>query len=77
MPEFFPPGAEINRNIYLDPQFARDKPINMPEQPSFKQSLGLVDATMIVAGSMIDPGYLSSSDITQRVGSAGWLVACG
>lgn len=48
----------------------------MPEQPSFKQSLGLVDATMIVAGSMIGSGiFIVSSDITQRVGSAGWLVA--
>jgi basic amino acid/polyamine antiporter, APA family len=48
----------------------------MTEQPtSFKQSLGLVDATMIVAGSMIGSGiFIVSSDITQRVGSAGWLV---
>src|SRR5215470_12526163 len=43
---------------------------------SFKPTLGLVDATMIVAGSMIGSGiFIVSADITQRVGSAGWLVA--
>jgi basic amino acid/polyamine antiporter, APA family len=49
----------------------------MAEQStSFKQSLGLVDATMIVAGSMIGSGiFIVSSDIMQGVGSAGWLVA--
>ncbi|MCC7400026.1 MAG: amino acid permease [Chitinophagaceae bacterium] len=42
---------------------------------SFKQSLGLVDATMIVAGSMIGSGiFIVSSDITRHVGSAGWLI---
>lgn len=48
----------------------------MPEQNSFKQSLGLIDATMIVAGSMIGSGiFIVSSDIVQNVGSAGWLIA--
>ncbi|MDX1956596.1 MAG: amino acid permease [Chitinophagaceae bacterium] len=43
---------------------------------SFKQSLGLTDATMIVAGSMIGSGiFIVSTDITRYVGSAGWLVA--
>ncbi|MBS1622071.1 MAG: amino acid permease [Bacteroidetes bacterium] len=42
---------------------------------SFKQSLGLFDATMIVAGSMIGSGiFIVSSDITRHVGSAGWLI---
>jgi APA family basic amino acid/polyamine antiporter len=46
------------------------------QQPYFKQSLGLVDATMIVAGSMIGSGiFIVSSDIVQQVGSAGWLIA--
>ena len=46
------------------------------EQTSFKQSLGLVDATMVVAGSMIGSGiFIVSSDITRNVGSAGWLIA--
>jgi basic amino acid/polyamine antiporter, APA family len=48
----------------------------MAEQTSFKQSLGLFDATMIVAGSMIGSGiFIVSSDITRNVGSAGWLIA--
>src|SRR5215467_6421156 len=43
---------------------------------SFKQSLGLVDATMVVAGSMIGSGiFIVSADITRNVGGAGWLIA--
>ncbi len=42
----------------------------------FKQSLTLMDATMIVAGSMIGSGiFIVSADITRNVGSAGWLIA--
>ncbi|MBY0346674.1 MAG: amino acid permease [Hydrotalea flava] len=42
---------------------------------SFKPSLGLLDATMIVAGSMIGSGiFIVSADITRNVGSAGWLI---
>src|ERR1043165_3640147 len=44
-------------------------------QPAFKPSLGLVDATMVVAGSMIGSGiFIVSSDITRHVGSSGWLI---
>lgn len=48
----------------------------MPEQQSsFKQSLGLLDATMIVAGSMIGSGiFIVSADIARNVGSPGWLI---
>jgi basic amino acid/polyamine antiporter, APA family len=43
---------------------------------SFKPSLGLLDATMIVAGSMIGSGiFIVSADISRNVGSAGWLIA--
>ncbi len=43
---------------------------------SFKRSLGLIDSTMIVAGSMIGSGiFIVSADITRHVGSAGWLIA--
>lgn len=43
---------------------------------SFKPSLSLVDATMVVAGSMIGSGiFIVSSDITRNVGSAGWVIA--
>ena len=46
------------------------------EDKSFKRSLGLLDATMIVAGSMIGSGiFIVSADITRNVGSAGWLIA--
>ena len=46
------------------------------EDKSFKRSLGLFDATMIVAGSMIGSGiFIVSADITRHVGSAGWLIA--
>lgn len=47
----------------------------LQEDSSFKRSLGLVDATMIVAGSMIGSGiFIVSSDIARNVGSAGWLI---
>lgn len=48
----------------------------MPGTPhSFKPTLGLLDATMIVAGSMIGSGiFIVSADITRNVGSAGWLI---
>jgi APA family basic amino acid/polyamine antiporter len=46
------------------------------ENPSFKQSLGLFDGTMIVAGSMVGSGiFIVSADMTRQVGSAGWLIA--
>ena len=42
---------------------------------TFKPSLGLFDATMIVAGGMIGSGiFIVSADITRNVGSAGWLI---
>src|SRR5450432_149361 len=45
------------------------------ETNSFKPTLGLSDATMIVAGSMIGSGiFLVSADITRNVGGAGWLI---
>lgn len=45
------------------------------QQTSFKQSLGLLDATMIVAGSMIGSGiFIVSADIARNVGSPGWLI---
>lgn len=41
----------------------------------FKPTLGLLDATMIVAGSMIGSGiFIVSADIARNVGSAGWLL---
>ena len=47
-----------------------------PEDTSFKRSLGLLDATMIVAGSMIGSGiFIVSADMLKDLGSAGWLIA--
>ncbi len=48
----------------------------MPEKViSFKPSLRLLDATMIVAGSMIGSGiFIVSADMARNVGSAGWLI---
>jgi basic amino acid/polyamine antiporter, APA family len=45
------------------------------EDKSFKRSLGLLDATMIVAGSMIGSGiFIVSSDMLKDLGSSGWLI---
>jgi basic amino acid/polyamine antiporter, APA family len=42
---------------------------------SFKPSLSLFDATMIVAGSMIGSGiFIVSADMLKDLGSAGWLL---
>lgn len=41
-----------------------------------KHELGLLDGTMLVAGSMIGSGiFIVSADIIRNVGSAGWLIA--
>ena len=45
------------------------------ESLHFKPTLGLMDATMIVAGSMIGSGiFIVSADIVRNVGGAGWLI---
>lgn len=42
---------------------------------SFERRLGLFDATMIVAGSMIGSGiFLVSADMSRLIGSPGWLL---
>ena len=41
----------------------------------FIRGLGLLDSTMIVAGSMIGSGiFIVSADISRQVGSPGWLL---
>ena len=46
------------------------------QDSSFKPTLGLFDATMIVAGSMIGSGiFIVSADMLKDMGSAGWLLA--
>lgn len=45
-------------------------------ETKFKPVLGLWDATMVVAGSMIGSGiFIVSADIARNVGSPGWLIA--
>ena len=47
----------------------------MEEPRELKRTLGLVDATSLVAGSMIGSGiFLVSSDMARDLGSAGWLI---
>jgi APA family basic amino acid/polyamine antiporter len=47
----------------------------MEEPRELKRTLGLVDATSLVAGSMIGSGiFLVSSDMARDVGCAGWLI---
>ncbi len=44
----------------------------------FVRGLGLLDSTMIVAGSMIGSGiFIVSADIARNVGSPGWLLVTG
>jgi APA family basic amino acid/polyamine antiporter len=46
-----------------------------PAGPGFQQRLGLFDATMLVAGSMIGSGiFVVSAAITRDVGAPGWLL---
>ena len=45
------------------------------ETTGFVRELGLLDSTMIVAGSMIGSGiFIVSADIARQVGSPGWLL---
>ena len=49
---------------------------NDTQSTKMKHELGLLDGTMLVAGSMIGSGiFIVSADITRNVGSAGWLIA--
>jgi APA family basic amino acid/polyamine antiporter len=59
------------------PAATLDSPSDRAEGGSgFVRELGLLDSTMIVAGSMIGSGiFIVSSDISRQMGSAGWLLA--
>ena len=44
-------------------------------EAKFVQGLGLLDSTMLVAGSMIGSGvFIVSADISRQVGATGWLL---
>lgn len=50
--------------------------VEVDERSGFLRELGLVDSTMIVAGSMIGSGiFIVSADIARLTGSAGGLLA--
>ncbi|MEK7832425.1 MAG: amino acid permease, partial [Acidobacteriota bacterium] len=47
----------------------------MAQAEKFVRGLGLMDSTMIVAGSMIGSGiFIVSADMARQVGSPGWLL---
>jgi len=47
----------------------------MAEKQEFKKSLGFLDSTALVAGSMIGSGiFIVSADIARHVGSPGWMI---
>jgi len=49
--------------------------VTQPKATGFIRGLGLLDSTMIVAGSMIGSGiFIVSADISRQVGSPGWLL---
>src|SRR5665213_19797 len=50
--------------------------IPLMEHPSeLKRSLGLIDSTMIVAGSMIGSGiFIVTPEIARNVGGSGWVM---
>jgi APA family basic amino acid/polyamine antiporter len=50
------------------------KPVEHSRE-GFVRALGLLDSTMIVAGSMIGSGiFIVSADMARQLGSAGWLL---
>jgi APA family basic amino acid/polyamine antiporter len=50
-------------------------PVAAEKPTGFVRELGLLDSTMIVAGSMIGSGiFIVPADIARQVGSAGWLL---
>src|SRR5476651_1815457 len=47
-----------------------------PGTVKLKHEFGLLDGTMLVAGSMIGSGiFIVGADIIRNVGSSGWLIA--
>ncbi|MEO6724737.1 MAG: amino acid permease [Blastocatellia bacterium] len=47
----------------------------MAQEEKFVRGLGLLDSTMIVAGSMIGSGiFIVSADMARQLGSPGWLL---
>src|SRR5207237_8516666 len=54
---------------------AIDTPAPLVADQKFIRGLGLLDSTMLVAGSMLGSGiFIVSSIIARQVGSPGWLL---
>jgi APA family basic amino acid/polyamine antiporter len=54
---------------------AAEQKVTEQSGEGFIRGLGLLDSTMIVAGSMIGSGiFIVSADIARQVGSPGWLL---
>jgi APA family basic amino acid/polyamine antiporter len=54
---------------------ARTERVAIPREGEFRRELGLIDASAIVAGSMIGSGiFIVSADVARTVGSPGWLL---
>src|SRR5256885_6917484 len=54
---------------------AEAAPVAQTKATGFIRGLGLLDSTMIVAGSMIGSGiFIVSGGISKQVGSPGWLL---
>jgi APA family basic amino acid/polyamine antiporter len=75
------PSIPVGFTIYSGEAMAESiavKPSQTPdpkESTGFVRELGLLDSTMIVAGSMIGSGiFIVPADIARQVGSAGWLL---
>jgi len=57
------------------PKIPQIDPTPVPQEGTFQRELGLIDATAIVAGSMIGSGiFIVSADVARTVGSPGWLL---
>src|SRR3954464_6601630 len=57
------------------PESIAATPGRSKEATGFIRELGLLDSTMIVAGSMIGSGiFIVPAEIARQVGSAGWLL---
>lgn len=49
--------------------------VDINEPKAMKRELKLMDATLLVVGSMIGSGiFIVAADMTRNVGSAGWLI---
>jgi len=51
------------------------EPLVVEEQTGLKRSLKLIDATLLVSGTMIGSGiFIVSADMARNLGSSGWLL---